>query len=82
MNETNTYSSRNRGSRPAFFIGTAKASAMKTFCVILTGLVCRNVFIFEIYVANASVENILHYFSTSKPQGRKPGFLMNMYLIN
>jgi hypothetical protein len=42
---------------------------------------CRNVFIFEILVAIASIENILHYFSTPKLQGGKPGFEVKIKMV-
>jgi hypothetical protein len=66
---------------PAVSIGTTKQERRK-HCVISTGWVCRNVFIFEIHLEITSVENILHYFDTPKPQDGEPGFEMNFLLFS
>jgi hypothetical protein len=77
----NANSSENQGSRPAVLLGTATQARRKQSALFRQGRFAEMIFIFEIHFAIASVENILHYFSTPKLQGGKPDFEMHKNII-
>ena len=70
------------GLSPCCFIGTAKQERRKHSTLFRQDRFAEMFSYLNMHLEITSVENILHYFDTPKPQDGEPGFEMNFLLFS